>query len=327
MGGDTFGSVFNLKNLGFGDALFSSTFASNIYTVAMNPAITATVQRGSFMFKAAATNTGAVQISDGAGTVSLFNELGGALVAGDIPAGAVCSVVWDAASGAYRMTEQVNSQMSATYATQAGLQAQAYNSATTSGTAPTYTATITPAPTLAAGLRVRAKFHAATSAASTLNLNALGAKSIKQYDATGAKVNATISANMLTDLEYDGTDWVVLNPINSAKAENFKNSKTANGWQKLEGGLIIQWGTVGFAASNTPAVQTTVAFPIAFPNACVHISGVQTSRASNDGGGTWAMRPTNKTLTNFLATLDNNGGSALYNFTLAQTAEWIAIGY
>lgn len=207
------------------------------------------------------------------------------------------------------------------------MQTQAYTAITTSGTAPTYAASITPVPTLATGLRVRAKFHAATTAASTLNLNGLGAKSIKQYDQAGAKIPAVIAANMLTDLEYDGTDWVVLNPINSAKAENFANSKTANGWQKLEGGLIIQWGTAGFAANNSPAVQTTVAFPIAFPNACVHISGVQISRASNDGGGTWAMRPTNKTLTNFLATLDNNGGNVIYNFKLAQYAEWIAIGY
>ncbi len=94
----------------------TSTFAANVYTVAMNPVITTAAQRGSFMFKAAAANTGAVSIADGAGTVALTNEVGGALVAGDIAAGAVCSVVWDAARRAYRMTEQVNSQMSATYA-------------------------------------------------------------------------------------------------------------------------------------------------------------------------------------------------------------------
>lgn len=110
-------------------------------------------------------------------------------------------------------------------------------------------------------------------------------------------------------------------------ASSFLSSKSTNGWQKLEGGLIIQWGTVGFAANNAPAVQSLVSFPIAFPTACVHISGVQTSRASYDGGGTWAMRPTNRTLANFVATLDNNGGNALYNFKLDQTAEWIAIGY
>ena len=139
------------------------------------------------------------------------------------------------------------------------------------------------------------------------------------------EANGTASAG--TAAKYARGDHVHPTDTTRATVANFANSKTANGWQKLEGGLIIQWGTVGFAANNTTAVQTTVAFPIAFSSACVHISGVQTSRASNDGGGTWALRPTNKTLTNFLATLDNNGGDAIYNFKLAQTAEWIAIGY
>ncbi len=148
---------------------------------------------------------------------------------------------------------------------------------------------------------------------------------INQASATTPAADGTAAVG--SSKRYARADHVHPTDTTRATVANFANSKTANGWQKLEGGLIIQWGTVGFAASNTVSVQTMVAFPIAFPNACVHISGVQTSRASNDGGGTWAVRPTNKTLTNFLATLDNNGGSSLYHFTLAQTAEWIAIGY
>lgn len=109
-------------------------------------------------------------------------------------------------------------QTSAPWVSQADLQKQNYISATTTGTAPTYVAAITPTPTLAAGLRLRIKFHSATSAASTLNLNATGAKSIKQYDTTGTKIPAVIAANMLTDVEYDGTDWVLLNPIESSGA-------------------------------------------------------------------------------------------------------------
>ena len=162
--------------------------------------------------------------------------------------------------------------------------------------------------------------------------------------ATTAFVNAGIAADRpfeatLANIKMDGAQSVGslntvargdhVHPTDTTRAAvaSFANSKSSNGWQKLEGGLIIQWGTVGFAANNSTTVQATVAFPIAFPSECVHISGVQTSRASNDGGGTWAMRPTNKTLTNFSAMLDNNGGSALYNFKLPQTAEWIAIGY
>ncbi len=139
-------------------------------------------------------------------------------------------------------TEWVNSQMSVTYATQAGLLAQAYNSATTSGTAPTYTASITPAPTLAAGLRVRAKFHTATSTASTLNLNALGAKSIKQYDSTGTLVDASIFVSQLADLEYNGTNWVILNPVPSSAGVGqvgyFAMTSAPAGWLKANGAAV-----------------------------------------------------------------------------------------
>jgi len=104
-------------------------------------------------------------------------------------------------------------QTSAPWVSQIDLQNQSYISATTTGTAPTYVAALSLAPTLTSGLRARVKFHAATSASSTLNLNSTGAKSIKQYDITGAKVNAVITTGLLTDVEYDGVDWVVLNPL------------------------------------------------------------------------------------------------------------------
>lgn len=41
-------------------------------------------------------------------------------------------------------------------------------------------------------------------------------------------------------------------------------SKTTNGYQKLPGGLIIQWGL-----GNS---ESTVTFPIAFPNACLNVT-------------------------------------------------------
>lgn len=46
-------------------------------------------------------------------------------------------------------------------------------------------------------------------------------------------------------------------------------SLTDNGYQKLPGGLIIQWGAVGIISN-----PTTWTFPIAFPNKCVAISGM-----------------------------------------------------
>lgn len=43
---------------------------------------------------------------------------------------------------------------------------------------------------------------------------------------------------------------------------SFASSKTTNGWQKLPGGLIIQWGQTASVASEQ---NVSVTFPIAFP--------------------------------------------------------------
>ena len=124
------------------------------------------------------------------------------------------------------------------------MQTQAYTAITTSGTAPTYTASITPTPTLVADLRLRAKFHAPTSVASTLNINGLGAKSIKQYDNVGAKIPAVIAANMLTDVEYDGTDWVILDPVpyssgGAGEVCYFARQTAPTGFLKANGACVL----------------------------------------------------------------------------------------
>ena len=83
------------------------------------------------------------------------------------------------------------------------------------GSDDTYTAALTPALTAyTAGMLVMVKFTVANTGASTLNLNSLGAKSIKKY-ASGAKADTEtgdIVANMACLFYYDGTDMVLLNP-------------------------------------------------------------------------------------------------------------------
>lgn len=68
----------------------------------------------------------------------------------------------------------------------------------------------------AAGLRLRVKFPAAANGAS-LNVNALGARNLKQYDAAGAKVPAVLAAGQLADVEFDSTDFVLLTPLAQPK--------------------------------------------------------------------------------------------------------------
>jgi microcystin-dependent protein len=90
---------------------------------------------------------------------------------------------------------------------------------TTAGSSPQYT--LTPQPPLTsyvAGQRYRVKFHAASVGNPTLNVSGLGALNVVQYDNTGLKEPSLLAAGQLTDVEFDGADWVVLNPLPTADA-------------------------------------------------------------------------------------------------------------
>lgn len=89
------------------------------------------------------------------------------------------------------------------------------NTYTTAGTQPNFTVTTSPAyGAYASNQLISATFHSAgTTGSNTLNRDSLGAKNLKQYDSTGAKVPAVIASGMRTLVIYDGTDQVVLNPL------------------------------------------------------------------------------------------------------------------
>ncbi|WP_454842272.1 hypothetical protein [Pseudomonas hormoni] len=96
----------------------------------------------------------------------------------------------------------------------ASIQSQGATAFTTAGTAPAFT--LTPVPAIAgyaAPLRFRVKFNAAAPTGGTLNVSGRGPKNLKQYDSAGIKVSAVIALDMLTDVEYDGTDLVLLDPL------------------------------------------------------------------------------------------------------------------
>jgi hypothetical protein len=108
-------------------------------------------------------------------------------------------------------------------------------------------------------------------------------------------------------LASDGTSWVATN-------NDFTNSKTTNGYQKLPSGLIIQWGT---SASVGDGSYATVTFPIAFPTACLNASATNSSSAGGNVGGT--------TISNITTTTMRVGH---YNGGLnSSPIFWMAIGY
>lgn len=101
---------------------------------------------------------------------------------------------------------------------------------TTGGSANAYTLTLSPALTAyAAGVCVAVKIHAANTASSTININGLGAKTIK--DSKGNALTAgRLRLNGVYTLRYDGTDFILqgeggdaVKPQNILKNGSFEN--------------------------------------------------------------------------------------------------------
>lgn len=96
-------------------------------------------------------------------------------------------------------------------------------------------------------------------------------------------------------------------------AADFASSFAANGYQKLPGGLIIQWGT-----ANGGATTGTVTFPIAFPAACLACIATDMNNSATDVAAL-AVLPTT---TNFA--FASAQGSAAY---VPGVFGWVSIGY
>lgn len=97
------------------------------------------------------------------------------------------------------------------------IRGQGFSAYTTAGTSPAFT--ITPSPAIDAyttSQRFSVKFNAAAPGGGTLDVSGKGPKNLKQYDSTGAKIATVIAANQVTDVVYDGTDFVVLDPLPAA---------------------------------------------------------------------------------------------------------------
>lgn len=98
------------------------------------------------------------------------------------------------------------------------LQALKQNQAGTAFTAtgPSAALVLTPVPSISSysvGQRFRVKFNRASTGSDTINISGIGPKYIKQYDNTGSKIPAKFAIDQLADIEYDGTDIVLLDQL------------------------------------------------------------------------------------------------------------------
>lgn len=240
-------------------------------------------------------------------------------------------------------------------ALQALRQIQAGTAFTTTGSAGALTLAPTPAiPEYSAPLRLRVKFSQASTGTDTINVSGRGAKNIKQYSSTGAKVAAVFAANQLADVEYDGTDIVLLDQLPSTTqatevvsgsmkiatlalvnglvndltavtplklGSGFSTTKAVNGYIKLPewlGSLIIQWGWANVADDQ----NIDVTLPIAFPNTFYSAVATPQSTTATTGSGTFSASAFRKSLS--IVQVGMNIGTGVGS--TAAGVCWIAIG-
>jgi hypothetical protein len=134
----------------------------------------------------------------------------------------------------------------------------------------------------------------------------LSSKSVLIGNGTSA-VSAVAPSNSGNVLVSDGTDWTSA-ALSSLSV--FEKSLTTDGYQKLPGGLIIQWGT----ATNISTTKTVI-LPLTFPN---NIFNVQLTINQNTTTDMYAVKI--NSLNTAEIVIRNT------NATAAPTVYWFAIG-
>lgn len=167
------------------------------------------------------------------------------------------------------------------------------------------TLAVTGASTLAA---VSATTVTASGAISAASVTA-GGGSLAQATTS---VRGTITVATTAESQAFASDIDSITPLRLKEALQGANQLlNQNGYQKLPGGLILQWGRFS-AAANASTVQS---FPIAFPNNCF-AAVVSGGAPLGDQNGNW---PATTSVTASQLTVFN------YNDD-AQTAHFIAVG-
>lgn len=204
------------------------------------------------------------------------------------------------------------------------IRSNALLTATDTGAANAAVLTFAPAiPALVDGMVLWFKAFATNTGPMTLNVNGLGVKDVVgsahnplqagEIVANGkcqVIYNATLGKFVL--IECTGGALQVAPATQTGHAVNlgqFSGTRTGNGYQRLPGGLILEWGLY----SNPGGVQQTgIVLPLAFPTAILnaHVSTFNATTSAN-GGSVYSLGATG-----FNVAL--NGAYSFY---------WTAIGY
>lgn len=118
-----------------------------------------------------------------------------------------------------------------------------------------------------AGQRFSFKATNANTTASTLNVTALGAKTIKKQGGATDLAAGDIAAGMIVEVEYDGTNMIMLNPVAGAPAAAKFGGTGADGALSTSSGTTnIDLGGAQFVIKNYTSISITGTANITFTN-------------------------------------------------------------
>lgn len=183
------------------------------------------------------------------------------------------------------------------------VQTQNYTRFTAGGTSDAITGTLSPAiAAYVAGLRVTTTAAANTVTGPTLNLNGLGAKTIKKKDASASKVALAVgdyNASGPFNFEYDGTDFVLLDPLpgSAFTPSTGQVRQTVSGGPVTSGGFPNLAGATGSTSVTTSNISSTTPLTVTASNGYSATTGAPVDRFGfSTTNLTWSGLSTNGTM-------------------------------
>lgn len=264
-GGTTAPIVIKASRLGarLYTAYAADAGANDTYAITCAPVPTAYTAGMVITFKANTANTGACTVNvNTLGAKDIQKRVAGGLVAlddGDIAASAIITCIYNGTQF------ELQSRISKQQVSQSGAEIYAASAAGND----TYAITLSPVPSAyVTGAVYRFKADVANTGTCTLNVNALGAKTIKKF-ANGSAValsTGDIAASQFVECMYDGTDMLMVSASQPrplyATGQTTRAQATGTGTQDIAHGLgvvprlvEISYYQADVGASNTSAIN------------------------------------------------------------------------
>jgi hypothetical protein len=218
--------------------------------------------------------------------------------------------------------------------TSSALQLQTGTAFTAGGVAPAFTLTPTPSITAYSPfMRFNVQFPVAgsTLVTNTLNVSGIGTRNLMQYNSTGSVIPAIIAAGMITDVEFDGTQFIILDPLvgtssSSAGPTSLLGISSVYRAQKTggsvtvsaapSGNIITTYDAAGFSTiNNVPATSLSYS---AAPGQLVATRNIKSALVNASVSMT---APVGRQINLAVATGTAASGAAAANFYVSEVAD------